>query len=133
MATKKRKTKKRRTPAQKAATAKLVALNKKRRGKKKARRNPSTKKKLSTRKRAGTPKTKTRDYVVFNCVGSRLSYLSFAITGLKPRWTPSREKALHWASKAEARRVANNVPKAMGVASNSTTKAQILAYCSGKA
>lgn len=42
-----RKTKKRRTPAQKAATAKLVALNKKRRGKKKTRRKVNPKRKVS--------------------------------------------------------------------------------------
>lgn len=141
MATK-RKTKKRRTPAQIAATKKLVALNKKRRGKKKTskRRNPS-RKGLATRSRKKASETKTRDYVVFRCVpgGSTVAYVKAFMPRKGFLVTFERREALHWTEKKQAEKAARYVRSitktdtVVGVASNTATKAEILAFASGKA
>lgn len=138
--------KKRRTAKQIAATKKLVAFNKKRRGKKKAtRRNPRrrkvvrkkatrrrvAKKKIATRKRRGTAKTRTRDYVIFKCNGSAVHYLSLSTSG-KKSWTASRERALHWTGKKVAAGIAKKTRSATGVAASSSSKSEIASFCRGK-
>ena len=126
--------KKRRTSAQVRATKKLVAFNKKRHGKKKTTRRTTrrvARKKIATRKRRGTAKTRTRDYVIFKCNGSAVHYLSLSTSG-KKTWTASRERALHWTGKKVAQGIAKKTRAATGVASSSSSKSEIVAYCRGK-
>lgn len=155
---------KRRTKAQIAATKKLVALNKKRRGKKtvrktrKKRRTPAqiaaTKKlvrlnkmrvgKAASRKRRKNPKrtTKAKSHLwfVFKCqksnygTGQSTRYLGVTKTG-KLKFG-SRSEMLLWQIKSVAVNLAKlyaNTSNPVGVASASTTGAQIMARCQGKA
>ncbi len=128
--------KKRRTAKQIAATKKLVAFNKRRRKKnphKKTatRRRKVARKKIATRKRRTTPKTRTRDYVIFKCNGSSVHYLSLSTSG-KKTWTASRERALHWTGKKVAQGIAKKTRSATGVASSSSSKSEIAAFCRSK-
>lgn len=150
--------KKRRTRAQIAATKKLVAFNKRKRGKKvakrtrKKRRTPAqiaaTKKlvklnkirvgRTASRKRKKNPKkvsAKSHLWVVFRCRGKSIVYIKFTAK-LTYVWTGDLSHAVRFRLKDDAVKVAQaaakrrgNLQYQVGVASSDTTAAQIAAQC----
>ncbi len=131
--------KKRRTPAQIAATKKLLAFNKKRRGKK-ITRTSKLGPKLYRRK---NPKRKTsaksRLWIAFVCTGMKV-YYAYITDTVKARVgiSDKKNKSVLFRTKQRAHDVAKLLAKGWpnsqaGVAPDTATYAQILAACQGKA
>jgi hypothetical protein len=134
--------KKRRTAKQKAATRKLVAFNKKRRGKKTTRRKNTHRRKVAKRKvtkrrvvRKRNPKRTTRAkshlQIVFKCKGNAIYFLT--LRAAKLGWTKTKSDAIFFSTKAQARHTAQNVtvPRdwSLAIAPSNLPAAGLVADC----
>lgn len=132
-----KKRKKARSPAQKAATKKLVALNKKRRGKKR-KTTRKTKRKVTRKRNVSKKRTASRKshlWLIFLCKGAVVKWMKVA-SDLKYGWTKDKGKSVLLKSKGDAVRLASKIQKRRGYASYfvgvtnaESTSAQIKAYC----
>lgn len=135
-------TKKRRTAKQKAATKKLVAFNKARRGKKKARRNPrrvasrgvALRRKIRAKRPVRTTLKKSHLWLAFKC-NNVVRYLGLNNAG-RVGWFTSKSAALLFRTRGHASAQVEKIRNrekgtyaAYGAAPENTTAAKIKAHC----